>query len=118
MTEKKYDVLTYGRSSIDLYSANIGAAFVDIRAFNAYVGGSPLNIAVGTKRLGLRSALLTGIGQDQVGDFLLNFLNKEGVETKFIRLGHVQAQWSWEFNRRIIFPLFTTVKIVPIQRLI
>lgn len=81
---KEYDVITYGRSSIDLYSANIGAPFVDIKAFNAYVGGSPLNIAVGTKRLGLKSALLTGIGQDQVGDFLLNFLKKEGVETKFI----------------------------------
>jgi 5-dehydro-2-deoxygluconokinase len=84
MADKMYDVLTYGRSSIDLYSANIGAAFVDIQAFNAYVGGSPLNIAVGTKRLGLKSALLTAIGQDQVGDFLLNFLTKEGVETKFI----------------------------------
>lgn len=82
--EKKYDVITYGRSSIDLYSANIGADFVDIKAFNAYVGGSPLNIAVGARRLGLRSALLTGIGQDQVGDFLLHFLKKEGVETKFI----------------------------------
>jgi len=85
MKNKTYDVITYGRSSIDLYSANIGAAFIDIQAFNAYVGGSPLNISVGTKRLGLRSALLTAIGNDQVGDFLLNFLNKEGVETKFIK---------------------------------
>ncbi len=85
MSEKTYDVITYGRSSIDLYSANIGADFVDIQSFNAYVGGSPLNMAVGTKRLGLRSALITGIGQDQIGDFLLNFLNKEGVETKFIQ---------------------------------
>ena len=84
MNDKAYDVITYGRSSIDLYSANIGADFVDIQAFNAYVGGSPLNIAVGAKRLGLTSALLTAIGQDQVGDFLLNFLKKEGVETKFI----------------------------------
>lgn len=82
--EKVYDVITYGRSSIDLYSANIGAAFADIKAFNAYVGGSPLNIAVGAKRLGLKSALITGVGQDQVGDFLLNFLTREGVETKFI----------------------------------
>jgi len=84
MIEKEYDVITYGRSSIDLYSANIGAAFVDIKEFKAYVGGSPLNMAVGTKRLGLKSALLTGIGQDQIGDFLLKFLNDEGVETKFI----------------------------------
>jgi len=82
--EKEFDVITYGRSSIDLYSANIGAPFVDIEAFNAYVGGSPLNIAVATRRLGLKSALLTGVGQDQVGDFLLHFLEKEGVETKFI----------------------------------
>jgi len=41
-------------------------------------------MAVGTKRLGLKSALLTAVGEDQVGDFLLNFLKKEGVETKFI----------------------------------
>ena len=38
MKNKTYDVITYGRSSIDLYSANIGAAFIDIQAFNAYVG--------------------------------------------------------------------------------
>ena len=84
MSEKQYDLITYGRSSIDLYSANIGADFVNIKQFNAYVGGSPLNIAVGAKRLGLKSALLTGIGQDQIGDFLLKFLVEEGVETKFI----------------------------------
>lgn len=79
-----YDVITYGRSSIDLYSNNIGAPFTEIKEFSAFVGGSPLNIAVGTKRLGLNSALLTGIGEDQVGEFMLSFLRKEGVETKFI----------------------------------
>jgi len=86
----RYDVITYGRSSIDLYSNNIGAPFVDIREFGAFVGGSPLNIAVGTRRLGLRSALVTGIGEDQVGEFLLKFLREEGVETRFIarKKGH------------------------------
>jgi 5-dehydro-2-deoxygluconokinase len=82
--EKKYDVITYGRSSIDLYSANIGRPFVDIEAFNAYVGGSPLNMAVGTRRLGLKSALLTAVGNDQIADFLINFLKKEDVETGLI----------------------------------
>lgn len=81
---KKYDLITYGRSSIDLYSNNIGAPFIDIKEFGAFVGGSPLNIAVGAKRLGLNSALLTAVGNDMVGKFLLNFLQKEGVETKFI----------------------------------
>jgi len=83
-TTKTYDVLTVGRSSIDLYSQDIGAEFVDITGFDAFVGGSPLNIATGCSRLGLRAALLTGVGDDKVGDFILNFLRKEGVETAFI----------------------------------
>lgn len=84
MKNKKYDLITYGRSSIDLYSQNIGADFVDIKGFDAFVGGSPLNIAVGCSRLGLKPALLTGVGQDKVGDFIIEFLKKEKVETSLI----------------------------------
>ncbi len=79
-----YDVITMGRSSIDLYSNDIGAPFVEITSFAAYVGGCPTNISVGTRRLGLRLALLTAVGDDQVGDFILHFLQNEGVETRFI----------------------------------
>jgi len=81
---KSYDVITMGRSSIDLYSNDIGAPFVEITSFAAYVGGCPTNISVGTRRLGLRSALLTALGEDQVGDFILHFLQQEGVDTRFI----------------------------------
>ena len=81
---KTYDSLHMGRSSIDLYSNDIGSPFVDIDSFAAYVGGSPTNISVGGKRLGLKTALLTAIGDDPVGDFILHFLNNEGVETRFI----------------------------------
>lgn len=82
--DKLYDTLHMGRSSIDLYANEVGAAFVDIQSFAAYVGGSPTNISVGARRLGLKTALLTGVGVDPVGDFILNFLQKEGVETQFI----------------------------------
>jgi len=82
--ERIYDTLHMGRSSIDLYSNDIGSPFVDITSFAAYVGGSPTNISVGGRRLGLKTALLTGLGQDPVGDFILKFLQKEGVETRFI----------------------------------
>lgn len=81
---KTYDSLHMGRSSIDLYSNDVGSPFVDINSFAAYVGGSPTNISVGAKRLGLNTALLTAIGDDPVGDFILNFLNNEGVVTEFI----------------------------------
>ena len=79
-----YDLLTMGRSSIDLYANEVGAPFVDIRSFAAYVGGSPTNIAVGAQRLGLRTAVLTAVGDDPVGDFILHFLSREKVETRFI----------------------------------
>src|SRR5919205_1327337 len=73
-----------GRSSIDLYSNDVGAPFPEITSFGAYVGGGPTNVSVGTRRLGLRPALLTAVGQDVVGDFILHFLEQEGVETAFI----------------------------------
>jgi 5-dehydro-2-deoxygluconokinase len=82
------DVITIGRSSIDLYSQNIGAAFNDITGFDAFVGGSPLNIAVGCARLGMKASLLSGVGNDKVGEFVLNFLKKEGVDTGNITVKH------------------------------
>ncbi len=81
---KTYDSLHMGRSSIDLYSNDIGAPFETINSFAAYVGGSPTNISVGGRRLGLKTALLTAVGADPVGDFILHFLANEGVETRFI----------------------------------
>ena len=79
-----YDVLAIGRSSIDLYAHEVGCAIADVRSFDAYVGGCPTNVSVGTRRLGLRSALLTAVGDDQVGDFVTAFLDREQVETRFI----------------------------------
>lgn len=79
-----YDLLAMGRSSIDLYSNDVGAQFHDITSFAAYVGGSPTNISVGAQRLGLKTALLTAVGEDPVGDFILHFLRTENVDTQFI----------------------------------
>jgi 5-dehydro-2-deoxygluconokinase len=79
-----FDVLTMGRSSIDLYAHQIGVPMTEVTSFDAYVGGCPTNISVGTRRLGLRSALLTAVGDDQVGDFVLAFLDREGVDVRFV----------------------------------
>src|SRR5918999_476883 len=89
MTET-FDVLTMGRSCIDLYAHQIGVPITEVTSFDAYVGGCPTNISVGTRRLGLRSGLLTAVGDDQVGDFVLAFLDREGVDTRFVprKAGH------------------------------
>ncbi|MBN1584651.1 MAG: 5-dehydro-2-deoxygluconokinase [Anaerolineae bacterium] len=80
----KYDLLSMGRACIDLYADEIGVSFPDIKHFSAYVGGCPANIAVGTRRLGLRVAMLSAVGQDLVGEFVLQFLAGEGVETRYV----------------------------------
>jgi 5-dehydro-2-deoxygluconokinase len=80
---RTYDTFHMGRSSMDLYSNDVGVDFVHIKSFAAYVGGSPTNMSVGCRRLGLNSALLTAFGQDPVGDFVAHFLTEEGVDIRF-----------------------------------
>src|SRR5262245_15084500 len=81
---KTYDLIAMGRSSIDLYANDVGAPFAEITSFAAYIGGCPTSISVGTRRLGLNAALLTALGSDPVGDFILHALEREGVETLYI----------------------------------
>jgi 5-dehydro-2-deoxygluconokinase len=79
-----YDVLAMGRSCIDLYAHQIGVPITEVSSFDAYVGGCPTNVSVGTRRLGLTSVLLTAVGDDQVGEFVTAFLDREHVDTRFI----------------------------------
>ncbi|RWF47298.1 MAG: 5-dehydro-2-deoxygluconokinase [Mesorhizobium sp.] len=75
------DVITIGRASVDLYGQQIGSRLEDITSFAKSVGGCPANISVGTARLGLRSALLTRVGDEQMGRFIREQLKREGVNT-------------------------------------
>jgi 5-dehydro-2-deoxygluconokinase len=78
---KALDVITIGRASVDLYGQQIGSRLEDIGSFAKSVGGCPANIAVGTARLGLKSALLTRVGDEQMGRFIREQLEREGVST-------------------------------------
>ena len=73
------DVITIGRASVDLYGQQTGSRLEDITSFAKSVGGCPANISVGTARLGLRSALLTRVGDEQMGRFIREQLRREGV---------------------------------------
>jgi 5-dehydro-2-deoxygluconokinase len=77
----KLDVITIGRSSVDLYGQQIGSRLEDVASFAKSVGGCPANIAVGTARLGLKSAIITGVGNEQMGRFIKEQLAREGVNT-------------------------------------
>ncbi|WP_297842018.1 5-dehydro-2-deoxygluconokinase [uncultured Roseibium sp.] len=85
MTQKNLDVITIGRSSVDLYGAQIGGRLEDMGSFNKYVGGSPTNIACGTARLGLKSGLITAVGDEHMGRFIREELEREGVDTRGVK---------------------------------
>ena len=79
------DLITIGRSSVDLYGAQIGGRLEDMGSFDKYIGGSPTNIACGTARLGLKSAVITGVGDEHMGRFIREQLQREGVNTEGVK---------------------------------
>ena len=79
------DVITIGRSSVDLYGAQVGGRLEDMGSFNKYIGGSPTNMAAGAARLGLRSALITRVGDEHMGRFIREELAREGVDVRGVR---------------------------------
>ena len=78
----KLDVLTIGRSSVDLYGTQIGGRLEDMGSFQKYIGGSPTNITAGTARLGLRSGLITRVGDEHMGRFIRETLAAGGVDVR------------------------------------
>ena len=74
------DVIAIGRSSVDLYGSQVGGRLEDMSSFSKAVGGCPTNIAIGTARLGLRSGLVTRVGDEHMGRFIREQLGREGVD--------------------------------------
>ena len=56
-----------GRSSVDLYGGQVGGRLEDMMSFDKCIGAAFTNISVGTARLGLRSALITRVGDEHMG---------------------------------------------------
>lgn len=81
----KLDVITIGRAGVDLYGSQIGGRLEDMGSFDKYIGGSPTNIACGTARLGLKSGLITRVGDEHMGRFIREQLQREGVDVQGVK---------------------------------
>lgn len=82
----RLDLLALGRAGVDLYGEQIGGRLEDMATFAKYIGGSPTNTAIGAARLGLRTGLLTRVGDDHFGRFIREDLAREGVETQGVTI--------------------------------
>lgn len=74
------EVLTFGRSGVDIYPLQVGVGLEDVDTFGKFLGGSTANVAVAAARLGRRAAIITGVGDDPFGRYVRAELKRLGVD--------------------------------------
>jgi fructokinase len=80
--ERDLDVLAFGEAIVDFFPESRGLLLRDVERFERHLGGAPANVAVGLARLGARAGLMTLVGADEFGAFLLAGLAREEVDTR------------------------------------
>lgn len=83
---RRFDLACLGRLAVDLYAQQFGARLEDVSSFAKYLGGSSANIAFGAARLGLRAAMVSRVGDEQMGRFLVETLQREGCDTSMVQV--------------------------------
>ncbi|MDR1349278.1 MAG: PfkB family carbohydrate kinase, partial [Zoogloeaceae bacterium] len=84
------DLILLGRVAIDFNpacNARVKEDFKplkEVRVFEKYVGGSPANIAVGITRHGMKAGFIGKVSDDQFGEFVVDYFNREGIDTSRI----------------------------------
>jgi 5-dehydro-2-deoxygluconokinase len=82
---RSLDVICLGRAAVDLYGQQLGGRLEDMQSFAKYLGGSSANLAVGVARLGLRASMLTRVGDEHMGRFVREALERDGVDVSHVR---------------------------------
>jgi len=82
--DKKLDLVCIGRAGVDFYAEQVGSRLEDVGSFAKYIGGSSTNIAACSSRMGLKTALITRVGNEHMGQFIREQLVREGVDTSHI----------------------------------
>ena len=84
MKEKELDLICLGRAAVDLNSLDINCGLEEVRSFAKYVGGSPVNIAVGAAVLGLKVGFIGKISDDQLGRYVRGYIEEKKIDTSGI----------------------------------
>ncbi|MFL6661361.1 MAG: 5-dehydro-2-deoxygluconokinase, partial [Rhizobacter sp.] len=83
---RRFDIACLGRLAVDLYAQQLGSRLEDVTSFARYFGGSSANICFGAARLGLRTAMISRVGDEQMGRFLTETLQREGVDISQVQV--------------------------------
>ena len=101
MIDQPYDVLAIGRCGVDVYPLQVGLGLEDVETFGKFLGGSAANVTVAASRLGNRSALISGVGDDPFGRFVRAELARLGVDNRYVS---TYGEFPTPVTFREIFP--------------
>lgn len=83
-TNQPLDLLSIGRSGVDIYPLQTGVGLEDVESFGKFLGGSPTNVAVAAARYHHRTAVVTGVGNDPFGRFVRRQMRQLGVFDDYV----------------------------------
>ena len=73
-----------GRVGVDLYPGQLETPLEEVDTFHKFVGGFAGNVSTGLARLGVRTAIVSAVGDDGHGRFVRTFLEREGVDCRWL----------------------------------
>ncbi len=82
---KEFDLILLGRVAVDLNPVDYYCPLNESTTFKRYLGGSPANIAVGLARLGKKCGFFARVSDDQLGTFVTDYFDNEGIDTSHIK---------------------------------
>ena len=84
-SNKNIDILCVGEVLVDFIGHQNNVLINETRDYHRYLGGSPANVAMNCKRLGLSSTLVSTVGNDGFGEYIFKRLNEVKVNTKHLK---------------------------------
>ena len=87
------DAVCFGEALVDLLPDRRGR-LRDCERFEVHSGGAPANVAVGLARLGLATAFVGVVGEDEFGHLLARKLAGEGIEAR-LRFSPLSRTGVW-----------------------
>lgn len=87
---KKYALLSVGELLVDIIGTDIQESILHTTTFERFQGGSPANMAANMARLGMSTALVSCVGNDNLGIFLKDEVAKTGIDISHIAIDEKQ----------------------------
>ncbi len=89
--ERMADVICIGATVVDIPLRPVSKNIFDIESYPVdriamTIGGDAINEAAIISRLGYKTAVMSRVGEDAAGNFILDFCQKEGIDTKTLNI--------------------------------